>query len=55
MTLKQNSHLPYLAGLCEAGRLVPVIDGPYPWRDALEALRYFLSGQHKGKVIITVD
>jgi len=54
LALKQNSHLPYLAGLCEAGRLVPVIDGPYPWRDALEALRYFLSGQHKGKVVITV-
>src|SRR5262245_20974819 len=55
LALKQNSHLPYLAGLCEAGQLLPIMDGPYRWRDALEALRYFLSGQHKGKVIITMD
>ena len=55
LALKQNSHLAYLAERCEAGQIVPVIDGPYTLRDAPEALRYFQSGQHKGKVIITMD
>jgi len=55
LVLRQNSHLAYLAERCEAGQLAPVIDGPFAWRDALEALRYFLSGQHKGKVIIAMQ
>jgi len=55
LALKQNSHLAFLAERCQAGQLVPVIDGPYRLRDAPEALRYFLSGQHKGKVIVTMD
>jgi len=55
LALKQNSHLAYLAERCDAGQIVPVIDGPYALRDAPEALRYFLSGQQKGKVIITMN
>jgi NADPH:quinone reductase-like Zn-dependent oxidoreductase len=55
LVLKPNSHLAYLAERCEAGQIVPVIDGPYMLRDAPQALRYFESGQHKGKVIITID
>lgn len=55
LALKQNSHLAYLAERCEAGQLVPFIDRTYALCDAPEALRYFQSGQHKGKVIITTD
>jgi NADPH:quinone reductase-like Zn-dependent oxidoreductase len=55
LMLRQNLHLAYLAERCEAGQLVPVIDGPYKFQDVLDALRYFLSGQHKGKVVITME
>ena len=54
ITLKQNQHLAYLGERAEAGELVPVIDGPYPLTDAPHAIRRFLSGQHHGKVIITM-
>jgi len=53
--LKPNEHLAYLRDRCEAGELVPIIDGPYRLRDAPEAFRHFVSGNHKGKVIITMD
>jgi NADPH:quinone reductase-like Zn-dependent oxidoreductase len=53
--LKQNQSLPYLNEQFEAGRLMPVIDGPYRLSEAREALRHFGAGTHKGKVIITMD
>jgi NADPH:quinone reductase-like Zn-dependent oxidoreductase len=52
--LSPNRHLAYLAERAEAGQLVPVIDGSYTLRAAPDAMRYFMSGQHKGKVILTV-
>ena len=53
--LKPNADLPYLNEQFEAGHLVPVIDGPYPLREGADALRHFGSGNHKGKVVITMD
>ena len=41
--------------LCEAGKIVPVIDRRYPLREVPEALRYLGEGHAKGKVVITVD
>jgi NADPH:quinone reductase-like Zn-dependent oxidoreductase len=38
----------------EAGRLMPIIDGPYPLSEAREAFRHFGAGNHKGKVVITI-
>jgi len=55
MMLKQNQSLPYLNEQFEAGRLVPVIDGPYKLSEAREAFRHFGAGTHKGKVVITMD
>jgi NADPH:quinone reductase-like Zn-dependent oxidoreductase len=40
--------------LCEAGKIVPVIDRQYPLADTPEALRYVAGGYSKGKVVITV-
>jgi NADPH:quinone reductase-like Zn-dependent oxidoreductase len=54
IALKQNKHLAYLSECCEAGQLVPVIDGPYKLSDAREAFRHFGTAEHKGKVIITM-
>jgi NADPH:quinone reductase-like Zn-dependent oxidoreductase len=43
-----------IAELCEAGKIVPVIDRRYPLSEVPEALRYVGEGRAKGKVVITV-
>jgi NADPH:quinone reductase-like Zn-dependent oxidoreductase len=52
--LKQNKDLAYMNELFEAGKLVPVIDRPYKLADVPEALRFFGTGDHKGKIIVTM-
>ena len=52
--LKQNKDLAYMNELFEAGNLVPVIDGPYKLADLPEAIRLFGTGDHKGKIIVTM-
>jgi NADPH:quinone reductase-like Zn-dependent oxidoreductase len=52
--LKPNKDLAYISGLFEAGKLVPVIDGPYELADVPAAFRLFATGEHKGKIIVTV-
>lgn len=46
--------LEYLAGLLEAGKIVPAIDRTYPLAQVPEAMRYFDAGKARGKVVITV-
>ncbi len=41
--------------LCEAGKVVPVIDRRYPLSEVPEALRYLGEGRVKGKVVIIVE
>jgi NADPH:quinone reductase-like Zn-dependent oxidoreductase len=41
--------------LCEAGKIVPVIDKHYPLHEVPEALRYLGAGQAKGKVVIMIE
>lgn len=53
--LKQNRDLTYLNERFEAGQLTPIIDGPYKLSEAREAFRHFGAGNHKGKVVITMD
>jgi NADPH:quinone reductase-like Zn-dependent oxidoreductase len=52
--LKQNKDLAYMNELFEAGKIKPVMDGPYGLSEVPEAIRYFGEGRHKGKVIITM-
>jgi len=52
--LKPNKDLAYMNELFEAGKLVPVIDGPYRLADAPEAFRLFETGDYKGKIIVTL-
>ena len=40
--------------LCEAGKIVPVIDQQYPLSQVPDALRYLGEGRAKGKIVITV-
>ena len=52
--LKQNKDLAYMNELFEAGQLVPVIDRRYKLADVPEAFRFFGTGDHEGKIIITM-
>ena len=52
--LKTNNALEFIKELFEAGKVVPVIDGPYELKDVPEALRHFGSGRRKGKVVVSV-
>lgn len=54
LSLKPNKGLAHMNGLFEAGKVAPVIDGPYPLSEVPTAFRHFMEGRHKGKVVITV-
>lgn len=54
VSLKPNKDLAYMNELFEAGKLQPVIDGPYELVDLPEAFRLFGTGDHKGKIIVTM-
>ncbi len=53
--LKPNKDLAYMNQLFETGKVKPVLDGPFKLSEAPEAMRYFGEGNHKGKVIITLE
>lgn len=54
VALKTNKDLTYMNELFEAGKVKPVIDGPYRLEDVPETFRRFGKGLHKGKIVITV-
>ena len=43
-----------LKALAEAGQLAPVIDRTFPLSRATDAISYLESGQHRGKVVISI-
>ena len=43
-----------LKGLCETGKVKPVIDRRFPLTEAPAAVRYVEGGHARGKVVITV-
>ena len=54
VSLKPNKDLAYINQLFEAGKIKPIIDGPYPLHEVPGAIRYFGEGKHTGKVVITI-
>ena len=44
----------FITELCEAGKIVPMIDRTYPLSQVPDALRYLGEGRARGKVVITV-
>ena len=54
VALKPNKDLAYMNELFEAGKIKPVIDGPYKLDEVPEAFRIFGKGEHKGKLVITM-
>jgi len=53
--LKPNKDLPYINELFQAGKLKPVIDGPYKLSEVPAAMQRFGAGKHKGKIVITME
>jgi len=47
--------LRYMSQLFEAGKVKPVIDSFRTLNEIPEAMRHFGSGNHKGKVVITLE
>jgi NADPH:quinone reductase-like Zn-dependent oxidoreductase len=54
VALKPNKDLDFMNRLFEAGKVKPVIDGPYRMDEIQKAFELFGRGDHKGKVIITM-
>ena len=54
VALKTNKDLLYINGLFEAGKIKPIIEGPYKLSEYVEAFRLFGKADHKGKVVITM-
>jgi NADPH:quinone reductase-like Zn-dependent oxidoreductase len=54
VALKPNKDLEYMNELIEAGKVKPVIDGPYNLNEVANVIQYFGEGNHKGKVVITL-
>ena len=55
VALKPNKDLDYVNRLFEAGEIKPVLDGPYKLSDIPKLIHYFGMGQHKGKVVISLE
>ena len=54
VALKTNRDLAYLKELFEAGRLRPILDGPFKLSEVPQAMRRFAEGRHRGKVVISI-
>ena len=54
VALQPNKDLLYINELFEAGKIKPVIDGPYKLDEIQKAFRIFDKGEHKGKIVITL-
>jgi NADPH:quinone reductase-like Zn-dependent oxidoreductase len=52
--LKPNKDLAYMNELFEAGDLQPVIDRSYELAELPEAFRFYSTGDHQGKIVVTM-
>ena len=53
--LKANRNLVFFNEQFDAGNIVPVIDGPYPFSDVVDAFKRFALAEHQGKIVITIS
>jgi len=54
VALKPNKDLEYINEIFDAGKIKPVIDGPYELSEIPGLIQYFGEGKHIGKIIIKV-
>ena len=53
--LKPNKDLDYVCELLEAGKIKPVIDGPYALAEIPEVVQRFGRGEHIGKLVVSLE
>ena len=54
LTLQANRGLAEMAELFETGKIVPIVEGPYPLSEVPEAIRLFSKAGQKGRIVITM-
>lgn len=54
VSLKTNKDLKHINELFEQKKIRTVIDGPHPFENLPQLIRYFGDGKHKGKVVVTI-
>jgi NADPH:quinone reductase-like Zn-dependent oxidoreductase len=54
VALRPNAGLAFMNEVFEAGKLVPVIGTTFPLADLAEAFRLFGTGDHRGKIVISI-
>ena len=55
LSLKPNKDMIQVSRLFTEGKLIPVIEGPYPLDKIPELVHYFAAGRHRGKVVIKIE
>jgi len=55
ITKVNKDDLTMLADLMQSGKVTPVIDRTYNWKETPEAFRYLETGRARGKIVITVE
>lgn len=55
VALKPNKDLDFMNNLFEAGKLKPVIEGPYKLDEIQKAFELFGRGDHRGKIVIVIS
>ncbi len=55
VSLKPNKDLEFINELFEAGKIKPVLDGPYKLSEVPKVLQYFGEGKHTGKIVIRIQ
>jgi len=56
LAMKPNKNdLTFVKALIEDGKVKPVIDQCFPLSEVPEALRYYVQGRSRGKVVVTMD
>jgi len=55
VALKTNKDLLYMNELFESGKVKPVIDAHYKLEDVPEAMKYYSTAAHKGKIVISIN
>jgi NADPH:quinone reductase-like Zn-dependent oxidoreductase len=51
----KKEDLTLLADLMQSGKVTPVLDKTYPFREIREAMRYLETGRARGKVVVTLN
>ncbi|MBK1878597.1 NAD(P)-dependent alcohol dehydrogenase [Pelagicoccus mobilis] len=53
--IQTNRDLDQVSELCASGKLTPLVEGPFPLKEAPRLVQRFGEGRHQGKIILTTQ